>query len=478
VSRIASLCGCLPLALAVAAVRAAARPCFPLTALADELRDWAGRLDALDGGDPAASVRAVFSWSTRQLDDESARMFRLLGLHPGPDVSEPAAASLFGCSWPKARRLLHELGRAHLITEHRPGRYVVHDLLHAYAAEQARHADCDTDRREAIGRLLDYYLHTAAHAARLLNPGGEPVVVAAFRPGVAAAKPADYSQAMAWFEEEHQVLLAATRLAATTGSDSHAWQLPWAMTAFLQPRGRWQESAAAQRTAVAAATRLSDPAAQALSGRLLATACAVLGDHDQARRLYASSLTLCRRLGSRLGEAKVQQGLGWLSERQGRYDDALGYCAQALGLYQAVGDKTAEVQALNDIGWCHARLGDYQRARAYCRRSLMLGAEADGRTKGNTWDSLGYAEHHLGNLAEAAACYQQALSLFRDSGYRFFEATALTHLGDVRSAAGELTQACDAWQQALDILDDLQDPCADQVRAKLASAAGPEHTSA
>src|SRR6204780_4440335 len=163
--RIAPLCACLPLALTVAAARAAARPGFPLAALAAELADSAGRLDALDAADPGSSVRAVFSWSVRQLTGEAVRMFWLLGIHPGPDICAPAAASLAGRGQPQARRLLRELADAHLIAEHVPGRYAFHDLLRAYAAEQACDADSDTDRREATGRVLDHYLHTAAHAA-------------------------------------------------------------------------------------------------------------------------------------------------------------------------------------------------------------------------------------------------------------------------------------------------------------------------
>ena len=221
--------------------------------------------------------------------------------------------------------MLRELARANLIAEHLPGRYVFHDLLRVYAAEQAHHTDSGTDRREAAGRLLDYYLHTAAHAHLLLNPAKEPVVLATPRPGTAADQPADHRQALAWFEAEHQVLLAAVTLAAGSGSDTHAWQLPWAMESFLQASGHWQEWAATQRTALAAATRLGDTAAQALSSRLLANACTYLGDLDQARGHFASSLALYQRLGNRLGEAKVQQSLGMLAERQGRYADALGH---------------------------------------------------------------------------------------------------------------------------------------------------------
>jgi DNA-binding SARP family transcriptional activator len=470
VEDIAGLCACLPLALAVAAARAAARPRFPLAALAGELADAAGRLDALEAGDPATSVRAVFSWSTRQLSGAAARMFRLLGLHPGPDISVPAAASLAAAGEPEARQLLAELARAHLITEHLPGRYASHDLLRAYATHQTHACDSQEDRDAAIGRVLDHYLHTAARAALLMVPAKERVVLARPWPGTAPGRPADYRQAMAWFEAEHQVLLGAVRLAAETGFDSHAWQLPWAMASFLHIRGHYQQWAATQQTALAAATRLGDTGGQAASSRLLANAYAELGDYDQAHHQLARSLRLYKRLGNRLGEAKIQQNLSLLAERQGRYDDALALAEKALRLYQAIGDKANEAEALRNVGWYHGLLSEYQQARALCRQAVSLCAETGQRwVEGHACGSLGYAEHHQGNLAEAAACYQRAVSRYRETGDRLNEADTLTHLGDIRHSAGARAQARQAWRQALAIYEDVQRPEADHVRAKLAS---------
>jgi tetratricopeptide (TPR) repeat protein len=343
-------------------------------------------------------------------------------------------------------------------------------LLRAYAAEQARDTGSEREREAAIGRVLDHYLHTAAHAAQLLNPSHEPVVLAPPGPGTAPEQPADHRQGVAWFEEEHQVLLAAVSLAARSGFDVHAWQLPWALAPFLQTRGLWQEWAAAQRTALAAATRRGEEAAQAVCSRLLAAAYCDLGNYGESARLFSASLTLYARLGNRLGEAKVQHNLAALAEAQGRPADVLEHTKQALRLYQAIGDKASEAAALNNVGWTYGLLGDYEQARVLCRQALALCTETGHHwLEGYVWDSLGYAEHHLGNLGEAAACYQRALSLHREAGDRFTEAQALTHLGETRQAAGNLAQAREAWRHALVIFEDLRNhDDAGKVRAMLA----------
>jgi tetratricopeptide (TPR) repeat protein/DNA-binding XRE family transcriptional regulator len=469
IAEIATRCACLPLALAIAAARAAARPHFPLASLADELDDAAGRLDALDGGDAAASVRAVFSWSYQQLGVQAARMFRLLGLHPGPDISVPAAASLARTAEPEARRLLRELSRAHLIGERAPGRYALHDLLRAYAADEARDNDSEPERAAAVGRVLDHYLHTGHDGKALLLPPREQVTLPPPRTGTAPEQLADYQQAMAWFEAEHSVLLAAIALAAASGFDRHAWQLPRAIAEFLYRRGHYRDWVATQRTALDAAIRLGDTQGQAVSSRLLANACMAVGDLDQARCSLTASLQLYRQVDNAFGELRVLNSLCELAIRQGRYVDALGHAEQALSGYQAIGNIEVEADLLNNVGWCHGLLGDYHQARTFCRRSLTLAVEIGSRfAEHHAWDSLGYVEHQLGNFGEAAACYERALPICHDIGTRYNEAEVHNHLGDARHASGELPRAREAWRQALAILEDIQHPGADQVRAKLA----------
>jgi tetratricopeptide (TPR) repeat protein/DNA-binding XRE family transcriptional regulator len=470
VTEIARLCAHLPLALAVAAAQACARPGIPLTALADELHDAASRLDVLDAGDPAVSVHAVFSWSYQQLSTDAARMFRLLGLHPGPDISVHAAASLAAVNKPEARRLLRELARDCLVTEHAPGRYAFHDLLRAYAARQARDHDSVPDRNAAIGRILDHYLHTAAHASFLLQPSREKIAFAPPRRGVSPERPSDHRQALAWFETEHQVLLAAVTVALSMGENSHAWQLPWAMTGYLYRRGCQRERVTTLGSAVAAATRLDDILAQATSLRALGSACIGAGDYEQARASLERCLLQYQRLDDRGGEAWTQVGFCRLAEVQGRYADALGHGEQALRLYQAIGDQAGEALVLNCLAWDHALLGDYVRAREFGEQSLALIAKlGDCDFECHVWCTLGYSELHLGDSSRAAAHFESALGLCRDYGDRYSEAEILTHVGDARHSVGELPQARQAWQQALVIYDDIRHPGADKARAKLAS---------
>src|SRR5215469_7699560 len=208
--RIITACARLPLALTIAAARAATSPRFRLAAIAAELRGASSALDPFDGDDRATDVRAVFSWSYRALTAPAARMFRLLGLHPGPDIAAAAAASLAAIPMAQARPLLAELTRAHLLTEHQPGRYASHDLLRAYAGELARAHDDQAAQDAAVSRVLDHYLHSTCQASTLMEPF-HPIMVSPPQPGVIAGELATAEDAMAWFTSEQATLLAAVR---------------------------------------------------------------------------------------------------------------------------------------------------------------------------------------------------------------------------------------------------------------------------
>src|SRR5215470_17916336 len=310
VAEIIGLCARLPLALGVVAARAALHPGFPLAVLAEELSRTRGGLRAFEGGEVNDDVRAVLSWSYQRLDTEHARLFRLLGLHPGPDITAAAAASLAGADLARVQRALMELARCHLVAEQVPGRFGFHDLLRAYATELVHTEDTNTERCAARQRMLDHYLHSANSANLLLKPHWEPIILAAPVPGVVAEELADHAAALAWFEAEHAVLLAAVQLAAATGHHGHAWQLPHELTEFLNRRGHWADWAATENTALVAAQRHSDRLGQAHSHSSLGRALAWLGHHNEAHDHLQQAVDLFAELGDSIGQADSYAQLG------------------------------------------------------------------------------------------------------------------------------------------------------------------------
>jgi hypothetical protein len=269
VAELAGLCARLPLALSVVAARAGARPGFSLAALAAELRDARGRLDVLDTGEAATSVRAVFSWSYASLSARAARMFRLLGLHPGPDLTVPAAASLAGVPVQQARDTLAELTGAHLLAEHLPGRLACHDLLRVYAAERAHADESEAERHSAVGRMLDHYLYTAYAASIALYPARDPIALCARQPAAEPEHIDGNDDALAWLVAEHRVLVMVIAQAARDGFDAYAQALPETLATFLDRHGHWHDCITSQRIALAAAERMGtspgSPAPTAIS---------------------------------------------------------------------------------------------------------------------------------------------------------------------------------------------------------------------
>ena len=460
VQQIIARCARLPLALSIVAARAAAHPDFPLTALAEELRDAEGRLPALDAGEAATSVTAVFSWSYRQLSDPAARLFRLLGLHPGPDITAPAAASLAAVPLTAARPMLAELYRANLITEHTPGRFTFHDLLRDYATTQTRTHDPGTDRNAALQRMLDHYLHTAQAAWYLSYPHQQQAItLAPPLPGVTPEEPGDYPAAWAWFTAEYPVLLAAIQLAADTGHHTHAWQLPHTLVPFFERQGHWHDFAATHHIALTATQDHADQQGQAHAHLGIGQARAEIGRLDQARPHLQHALRLFEELGDQAGQSHAHNYLGMTFRIQERYGEALKHMQQAVNLVRAHGGYPRGLAAaLNSLGWVHALLGNAQQALAYSQQALALFQDLGDRWgEAAALDTIGYAHHHLGRHQQAAGYFEQALAIDRELGDLYSQATDYDHLGDALHAAGNTTQARHAWQQALNILDQIAD---------------------
>ncbi|MFE3652386.1 tetratricopeptide repeat protein [Streptomyces sp. NPDC059152] len=466
-ARAIEYCDRLPLALALTAARLRSRPAWSLAELADRMQ--AGRLEAISAGGRA--IRPVFDASYQALPDRAQQVFRLIGLHPGPDFSAAAAAALAGITASEAAEVLELLLDEHLLQQKRSGRFELHDLLRAYANEQTNTIDPDQERHAAVHRMLDHYVHTAHDAALLVERGRDPLNLPPPQPGVSLEHFADHERALAWFTTEHAVLLNAAGHAAATGFHAHTWQLAHALTTYLDRRGIWHDLAAVGNTAIDAADRLADPLGKAIARNIVARAHRRHGNYEDAQHHLRHALDLFRRIGNLGGQADTYIELARVKAWQSppAIAEALTLARQAHALYQSRGHRLGQAQTLTAIGWSHARLGDYAQALACCRQALPVLEEFDDRERqAHAWDSIAYAHSYLGQHSQAAACYRRALDLCRDLGDRPLEADILNRFGDAHHAAHHPDAAHDAWQHALDILTELDHPYAARIRGKLA----------
>jgi tetratricopeptide (TPR) repeat protein/transcriptional regulator with XRE-family HTH domain len=414
VGEITRLCGYLPLAIGMLASRLRNHPAWTVAGLAAELVAARDRLAFMRAEN--VSVGAAFGLSYADLMPGPRRLFRRLGLVPGPGIDAYAAAALDGTGLDEARRHLDDLYDQHLLAEPEPGRYQLHDLLREHARALAA-TDDPAESDEAAGRLLDYYLHTALAAGQHFTPWAS-----AYRRPLPSTPPAQapglstLGQAGAWLEAERANLHAAADYAASHACFSHAFALPAAMSGFLVARGYWDESAALHQTALAAA----------------------------------------RRAGDRLGEADTLAELGIVQRETGDYPAATASWARALALYDDAGDLPGQANVLNQLGFLHMLTGDYMAATAGQQQALALARRAGDRlAEGTALSHLGLMQHLAGNHPAAAASQQQALALFRDIGNLFGQAYSLNDLGAVQQETGDYPAAAASQQQALTLFRDL-----------------------
>src|SRR4029077_20536178 len=385
-----------------------------------------------------------------------------------PDISLSAAASLAGMPRAAAGTALRELTRTHMVAEHLPGRFTFHDLLRAYAADQAERHDPEPGRRAAVHRVLDHYLHTAMEATMRFSPHRPPLQLQAPQPGVVPAEFSAKEQAVAWFDAEAAVLVALIGHAEANGFDTYAWQIPWTLGPFFNRRGRWRTYVASQQTALVAARRLGDTFALAHTYYLLGNAQGHMGDYDAAEPNYRQALDLFRELDDRANEGMVLNGLASMLEDQERYPEALAVALDALRMLKAAGHWWTQGNLENGVGWLYAHLGQYDQALTHCQRSLALHRESGNRGgTADTLDSMGFIYWSMGDFTQAKAYYRQAIDAYREIGAPFGQGNSLNGFGDVLVAEGDHHRAREAYLAAAAILDTLPHQLADEVRGKL-----------
>jgi tetratricopeptide (TPR) repeat protein/transcriptional regulator with XRE-family HTH domain len=454
VGAITRLCGYLPLAIGMLASQLRHHPAWTASQLATDLAEARDRLELMEAED--LSVGAAFDLSYADLADGRQRLFRRLGLIPGPDFDAYAVAALGGTSLGAARRDLGELYGQHLLTEPAPGRYRLHDLLRQHARALAA-ADDDADTGAAAGRLLDYYLHTALAAGqhfprRWVGTGRRP----AGDPPTHAPDVSTFGRAAAWLEAERANLHAATDNAATHAFSRHAIALPAAMSGFLFARGHWDQSTALHRSALAAARQAGDRPGEASTLSTLGALQLDTGDYPAATASMAQALALFRDLGDRPGQAYALNELGFLRVLTGDYPAAAASYGQALALFGDLGDLHGQAWALSGLGLLQQLTGDHAAAAASIKQALALfGDLGDLPGQAQTLNGLGVVQQETGDYPAAAASQRQALALFRDLGHRLGQAYALNDLGLVQQETGNYPAAAASHQQALELFTDL-----------------------
>jgi tetratricopeptide (TPR) repeat protein/transcriptional regulator with XRE-family HTH domain len=455
VSEITRLCGYLPLAIGMLASQLRHHPAWSAAGLAASLAAARDRLGLMRAEN--VSVAAAFGLSYADLTPGQQRLFRRLGLVPGPSFDAYAAAAVDYISLDEARRCLDQLYNEHLLTEPAPGRYQLHDLLREHAQRLAAAGDA-AESDAATGRLLDYYLHTAVVAGRHIATRAGPVSdwLPPGRPPAHAPGLSTHGQAAAWLETERSNLHAAVSYAAASGRALHAARIPAAMSGFLHIHGHVDQAAVLHRTALAAARQAADRAGQAAALRHLGVVHMLTGDYRPAAASLRQAAEIFGDIRDRAGEAHSINNLGSVQQRAGDYPAAAASKQQALAIFRDIGDRLGQANALNDLGLTQQLTGDYPAAAASYHQALALYRDA-GYPFGqaDTLSNLGEMQQLTGDYAAAAASQQQALVIFRDIGHPLGQGWALNGLGAVQQQAGDYAAAAASHQQALAIFRDL-----------------------
>ncbi|MBI0298086.1 tetratricopeptide repeat protein [Streptomyces sp. PRKS01-29] len=445
-ARLAELCGALPLALRVAAAQLVCDPGLGVADLAAELDDG-DRLGALElDGDPASAVRRAFTPSYRALAPGPRRLFRLLGLAPGPEVTAPAAAALLGSSEQEARALLRALDVAHLVESPRPGRYRPHDLLREYAAERARAEIPEPERAEALDRLLEHYLD---HAGAATSFGYTPLIrVARDRPAEGRFDGRD--AALSWLEDERANLVAAVVRAAETGRYRTAWQLADELRDWLYQRRHLPEWETTAQAGLRAAQRGADPLGEAAMRHGLATLYRQTGEVRASLEHHQAALEGYRRAGFAEGEAGMLCNLATLYDDLGDMRRASEWLGRGIALLRSLDRPQLLGPALTNSAAVDVQFGNLRRAVDGATEAIEAGARR--ATPSATVGPLinrGLARRHLGDLDLALADGTEAVRVCEELSQRHHESTAHDLLALVHRDAGRPGLALDHAEHAL-----------------------------
>ena len=457
-ARLAGICGGLPLALQITAALLNADPSRTVSDLvgdlAGDLADEMRRLDALayddGGGTSAPSVAAAFELSYRRLDEAAARVFRLLPVNPGPDTSTAAVAALADVPVGEARTVIGRLVRAHLLetAAGAAGRWRMHDLLRLYAG-QLSDVRAEADRREeARDRLLGYFLDTVDAANDHLRAlPGTPV-------------PASFTSrddALTWLDAERPSLVAAVTVAASTGRDQIAMQLPLNLSLYLRLR-REDDLLSVAVISRDAARRLGDQSGEAEAVSNLGSALRFAGRYEEAITAHREDLAIRREIGDRHGEGTALADLGITLWQVPLFEQGIIARRNAAAIFRETGDRRSEGTALTSLALALGKVRRFEEGIAACQdAAVIFGETGDRYGEGKALDNLSLLQGALREVEEAIIRHQKDLALRREVGDRYGEGTALTNLSRQLRDMSRDDEAIAACQDAAAIFQETGD---------------------
>ncbi|MEU1374009.1 tetratricopeptide repeat protein [Streptomyces triculaminicus] len=442
-AELAGLCGRLPLALRIVAALLADLPRRPLSSMATALRDSRRRLERLAREDLA--VRAAFDLSYEHLCADQARLFRMLPLNPGPDLSTEAAACLADADPYEAEELLLALARGHLIEAGVSyGRWRMHDLMRLYADERGG----EEDRGQALGRLLDYYGGVAGAAASHLVHGADPDPCFDSR-----------AAALAWLDDERVNLLVAAMDAPSLACPEVSLMLFDGLCHYLTLRRCFEDQVALGVAALEAANMVDSPHAQAAVLNFLGCSLIRLRRFDEADYGLRTAASLFSEMRDRTGEGGVLINLGLVLRETRRFEEAASVLERAIALHRETGDRRSEGMALANLGLVFQETRRYAEAVEALAKDVAI-CEAVGNRPGKAraLNNLCTSLREEGRLTEAADASTEAGAIFRELGDRFAEAQSLGNLATILCLQGRLAEAIDAGTKALDVIRSVQAP--------------------
>ncbi|ALG07057.1 AfsR/SARP family transcriptional regulator [Kibdelosporangium phytohabitans] len=467
-ARLVELCDHLPLAISIVAERADRSG--SLAEVVHALEDEQARLDNLGTGedDPHTDLRAALSWSYRALDQDAAAMFRLMGLHPANDISLEAAAALADLPVLRAKASLDRLLAVHLVEQRQGNRYELHDLMRLYATETAERYETDDDRRAAVLRLLDWYLHAAVSADSALHMQRQRLWVKPYEPRTEPPRFASSTEATLWFEQEFDCLKSAAGWAAANGLAGHTWRIVQAMLTFLDRRIPWYDATALLSDAYEAAESAQDTFGSAYMLNSLGAQVMNKGDRRAAVAYFTRGLAKFRELGDVSGQAMACGNVGLMYGELGEYEQAKEYATQALLLCEQLGYARGVALNLDNLGVTYTVTGDYTKAKeCHQQASKMLLVLGDDPARGMNEYHLGWALRRLADFPAAARAFRTAIVIFREFGSQRWAAAALGDFGLVLLDAGHPLLARDMLDTALVTMRKIADPRTEEFETAL-----------